>query len=307
MLAPGARTDGIAWGKVILLGEHAVVHGHPALAAALDRGVRCVAEPSEAPTRLRIAAWDVDVTAGEGDFLARALACLARAAGVGDRAFDLRGDADLPPGAGLGSSAALSVAVARALTAATGAPADDDRVARIADAGERCFHANPSGVDVALATRGGAGLYRRGAGLTQLDAQPVELVIALSGQPRRTAAMVEKVGAALAAAPEAVGARLAELGTCAERGARAWCGGDLEALGGEMDRAHAGLAALGLSTDLLDDLVALARAAGALGAKLTGAGGGGAVIALAPGEGAVEDAWRRAGHQVVRCQVGGRP
>ena len=104
-----------------------------------------------------------------------------------------------PAAAGLGSSAALSVAVTRlfARTLAPdrsqgGQPGDgpvlsDDEVQQLANSAERCFHDNPSGVDVALATRGGIGVFVRGRGLRPLAAEPLPLAVGLSGQARRTA------------------------------------------------------------------------------------------------------------------------
>jgi len=292
---------GQAFGKIILLGEHAVVHGHPALAGAIDRGVRLTATPG--PLRLRIAAWGIDVRAGDDHPVARALADVA-AAIPGAPQASLDGDADVPAAAGLGSSAATSVAVARAL-----APdATVDEIIAYAGAGERCFHGNPSGVDVELAARGGLGLYRRGAGLTPVDAPPIRVVVGLSGEPRATATMVARVTAALEAEPGETKARLAMLGLAAAAGARAIVAGDAYALGSLIGDAHRTLADLGLSTPLLDAMCDDAVAAGALGAKLTGGGGGGAVIALAPGcEEAVIDAWRARGMVGFACLVGARP
>jgi mevalonate kinase len=301
--------DGHAFGKVILLGEHAVVHGHPALAGAIDRGVRVRARPGGAGLHLRVPAWGIDVAAGADHPVARALAAIAGGLGV-DAPMALAGEADLPAAAGLGSSAALAVAVTRALAAAAGRALADDELIAIAGAGERCFHGNPSGVDVTLAARGGLGLFRRGVGLTPIAAAPLPLLIGLSGETRATAAMVARVGAALAAEPDRTGAHLARLGAAAVAGGAllASPAPDLPGLGALLDEAHDRLAALGVSTPALDELVAAARAAGALGAKLTGAGGGGAVIALAPGrEGAVADAWRARGTQALACRVGVPP
>jgi mevalonate kinase len=295
-----------AFGKVILLGEHAVVHGHPALAGAIDRGVRLTA--SAGPLRLRIAAWGIDVAAGDDHVVARALGAVAEALGVTTGTLD--GDADLPAAAGLGSSAATSVAVARALAGLHGIAADAARLAEAATAGERCFHGNPSGVDVALAIGGGLGVYRRGQGLQPLDAAPVPIVIGLSGEPRSTAAMVARVADALAAAPTRAGEQLGSLGAAATEGAAIVCAAapDLPRLGALMTSAHRTLTTLGVGSAGLDALVDAALGAGALGAKLTGAGGGGAVIALAPGrQDAVLDAWRAAGRDAFACQVGARP
>jgi mevalonate kinase len=286
------------WGKVILLGEHAVVYGHPALAAALDRGVTARCRPADR-LRLRVPAWNIDVAAGDDHPVATALAAIAAEVGApiqGDgAAVAIDADAAIPPAAGLGSSAALAVALARALGAhATGQPLTDDRVAEVADAAERCFHRRPSGVDVALATRGGLGVFRRGAGLAPLVAPPLTIVIGLSGEPRSTAEMVERV--ATSCGGDGADPRLVELGAAAAAGAEHVAAGALDRLGPLMTAAHRTLATFGISTPALDGLVDAALGAGALGAKLTGAGGGGAVIAIAPGrEADVLAAWQRRG------------
>jgi mevalonate kinase len=295
----------IGRGKVILLGEHAVVHGHPALAGAIDRGVRLDARAGDA-LRLRIPAWDLDVAAGADHPVARALAAVAAALGVTEPVV-LEGDADLPPAAGLGSSAAVSVAVTRALAAHAGRTLTLDEVIEIAGASERCFHGNPSGIDVALAARGGLGLYRRASGLAPIACAPVPVVIGLSGQQRATAAMVARVADALARAPEVTAQRLERMGGAAEKGAGllAAAAPNLAKLGMLLTGAHVVLRDLGLSTPVLDAMVDAALDAGAAGAKLTGGGGGGAVVAIAPGrEDAVVEAWRARGKVAFACRVG---
>ncbi|MCE9580854.1 MAG: mevalonate kinase [Deltaproteobacteria bacterium] len=298
-----------AWlgrGKVILLGEHAVVYGHAALAGALDRGVTCTLAPG--PLRLRVPAWHLDVGADDDHPVAAALRAVADALGARPD-VSLDAVAALPAAAGLGSSAAMAVAVTRALAAALDRPLDDEQVIAIASAAERCFHGNPSGVDVALATCGGLGLYRRGAGLQAIHADDggalrVPLAIAIDRTPRSTAALVAKVAAARAAGAGADD-DLRALGLAAERGARLCARRDLAGLGALFDDAHARLARLGVSTPALDRLCAIARDAGATGATLTGAGGGGAVIAIAPGrEDAIVAAWQAQGVTAFACAVG---
>ena len=273
-------------GKVILLGEHAVVYGHPALAAAIELGVDITAAPAGEDS-LVVPAW------GLATGLFPAVAAIKAALGVTEP-LALTGVATVPARAGLGSSAALAVAVARAL----GAPEGD--VERVAMAAERLFHDNPSGIDVALAAGGGVGVYRRGAGLERVPAPPLRLAVALSGEPRSTAEQVAGVAARRAAHPQVVDQVLARLGELALDGVAAL--GDLPALGTLFDEAHAKLRVLGVSTPLLDELCARARDAGALGAKLTGGGGGGAVIAVGDEE-AIVAAWRDAGFEamVVAC------
>ncbi|HEY4241725.1 MAG TPA: mevalonate kinase [Kofleriaceae bacterium] len=318
----------VGWGKIILLGEHAVVYGYPALAAALDRGVTIAPVPTPAggPLRLDVPAWNLSTSANAADAvvgdahidssgpagtrsvaegrrggaepahpIAVALAAIADHLEMGRPAVSLVGDAQIPPGAGLGSSAALAVAVARALLAYAKRPLDPALLASAAGASETVVHGRASGVDVALAIAGGLGVFRRASGLRPLSCQPLRVLVGSSGAPRSTAAMIARV--ASATSEKSDDARLKELGSLADGGTAALLGGDLPGLGAAMTRAHTLLAELGVSTPQLDSLCDAARATGAFGAKLTGAGGGGAVIAIAPREAeqAILTEWKHAG------------
>jgi mevalonate kinase len=288
----------VGFGKIILLGEHAVVYGYPALAAALDRGVTIapVATPAGGPLRLELRVWNVAVAAGDDHPVARSLAAVADALGAGRPPLSLIGDAQIPPGAGLGSSAALAVAVARAVLTHLQRPVDLAALTRAAGASEALVHGRPSGVDVALAIAGGVGVFRRTTGLVPLTGvPPLRVLVGPSGAPRSTAAMIDRVAEATGGRSD--DARLRELGALTDTATAALRAGDRAALGAAMDRAHGLLADLGVSTPALDALCEAARAAGASGAKLTGAGGGGAVIAVAPPgrEPAILAAWKLAG------------
>ena len=299
----------VGWGKVILLGEHAVVYGYPALAAALDRGVTidAVGTPAGGPLRLDIPAWDLRVSASARDEehpASRALAAIADELGIGRPAVSLLGDAQIPHSAGLGSSAAMAVAITRALLTWSKRAHDVKTVLAAASASESVMHGKPSGIDATLATHGGIGVYRKAAGLRPINAK-LRVLVAPSGAPRSTAAMVERVAQATSSGRTPMtsssvtndDARLVELGNLTDRGTVALLRGDLVELGATMNRAHEVLAGLGVSTEQLDSLCEAARATGAHGAKLTGAGGGGAVIAIAPRdrENAILAEWKNAG------------
>ncbi|MBA2543474.1 MAG: mevalonate kinase [Deltaproteobacteria bacterium] len=297
----------VGWGKLILLGEHAVVYGYPALAAALDRGVTIDAVPTtKGGLRLVIPEWNVSVKADDDSSVARCLSAVADALFSGRHSsaipggrpqLSLVGDAQIPHGAGLGSSAALAVAIARALLQAANQPADVATLAHAASASETIIHGKPSGVDVALAITGGLGVFRRSTGLIPLkradgSVPSLRVLVGPSGQPRSTGTMVQKVAEATGERP--ADKRLSELGGLCDTGTVALLANDLPALGATMNRAHAVLSDLGVSTPVLDGLCAKAIELGAHGAKLTGAGGGGAVIAIAPRdkEQAILAAWK---------------
>lgn len=298
----------IGLGKIILLGEHAVVYGYPALAAALDRGVRIDAVPTPAGGTLRVdvPSWNLKVTADDDNSFAHGLAAIADALDLGRPPLTLVGDAQIPPGAGLGASAAFAVAVSRALLAHAKKPATTEAIAAAAAASEKILHGRASGVDVALAIAGGVGVYRKSTGLKAFTIPTLRVLVGPSGSPRSTAAMVDRV--AQATASSADDARLKELGALADTGTQALMSRDIDGLGRDMNRAHALLAELGVSTPLLDALCDVARKLGAHGAKLTGAGGGGAVIALAPRDKEPEilAAWKTAGVNGFIASIGGR-
>lgn len=306
-------SSGRAAGKVILLGEHAVVYGAPALAAGIERGARALATPLRAgePSRLRLGDAAITADASSTEDVARALAALLT---EGDALppMAIEADSELPPGSGLGSSAAIGVAIARAaMTAvAAGAPIDDAAVLARATAWERIFHGNPSGIDTAASALGGCFRFTRAEGVRVLaPARELVLAIGLSGTTASTRAMVEGVARLRARKPELVDRTIEGITALVDNAALAVEAGDLEGLGKLMNLNQMLLAGLMLSTEQLEELCALAREAGALGAKLTGKGGGGAVVALtATGEDAepVLAAWRSAGYQGFSTRVRAR-
>jgi mevalonate kinase len=298
----------IGLGKIILLGEHAVVYGFPALAAALDRGVRIdpVPTPAGGSLRVDIPSWNLKLTADDDHAFAQGLCAIADAVELGRPPMTLVGDAQIPPGAGLGASAAFAVAIARAMLAYLKKPLDTASVVRAASASEMVLHGKASGVDVAVAVSGGIGVFRKSSGLRPIQIPPLRVLVGPSGSPRSTAAMVDRVSQATHGNLD--DDRLRELGALTDTGTTALVGKKLDELGTAMNRAHELLGGLGVSTPLLDGLCDVARKLGAHGAKLTGAGGGGAVIAIAPRD-KEEDilaAWKTAGVTGFVATVGGR-
>ena len=249
-----ARGHGHA--KVILVGEHAVVYGHPALAAGLSVGIAATARPGSG--RLRVPAWGLDATAGDDSAVGRA--------------------------------------------------PNDEAIDAAVDEAEAIFHGNPSGIDAAAAKTGVAGRFSRADGWRPVPVyQAIRLCVGLSGRPRDTAAQVAAV-ARLRERLSVADDILAALGKLADDAGAALGKGDVDGLGRTFDAAHGLLCALRVSGPELDALVHTARAAGAIGAKLTGAGGGGAVIALAPGhERDVLARWKAAGFDGFVAEIAATP
>lgn len=295
--------EGTARGKVILFGEHAVVYGVPAIAVGIERGARAVAtarsEPG--PSTLRVREWNVFVRDDDAETpLARAfrdLVAMTRQAGVElPAAVEVEASADLPPGGGLGCSAALGVAVARAL---------DDRAAgeviaaRANDAWESVFHGNPSGVDTAVAALGGSVEFVRGAPIERVRVPGiVHLCVGNTGQASSTRSMVEAVARLKARRPETTQKTFDAIHTLVKNARLAIEAGDRNAVGQLLDLNQMLLSGLFVSTPEIEQMCAAARRSGAFGAKLTGAGGGGCVVALVdnPEIGArVLHAWKEEG------------
>jgi mevalonate kinase len=302
-----------ASGKVILLGEHAVVYGTPALAAALDRGASAEARLA---TQAELCCQDESVRPGEGrlgEAFAKLLETLAAPP------VHVRASLEIPAGCGLGASAALGVAVARAVVelvtetrGGSGPETERDTAAtveRSAAAWERVFHAQPSGIDAAAASQSGCIYFTRAHGPERIRVRkPLLLGVAVAGPPASTREMVEAVAALRERRRTFVDRSLGLIHSLVEDARRCIESGDLATLGQLMDLNHMLLAGLMVSTAELEAAVHAARDAGALGAKLTGSGGGGCVIAL------VDDtpdrvlaAWKRLGLPCFSATVGADP
>lgn len=298
-----------AHGKIILLGEHAVVYGKPGLAAAISRGVTATARPADAD-RLVIAPWGRTIAASDAaeDPLARAFAIALAGRPDGRPPLEVRCEVDLPAGAGLGCSAAIGVAVISSIDDALGIVRDRHDVAEAAYAWEQVFHGNPSGIDNTMAAVGGIALYRKGRPLEPIrPARPLPIVVAHSGESASTKETVASVARQRERRPAEVDALLDAIESVVLNGRHAIESGDLRALGQLFDVNHMMLSSLMLSTDRLEDMIAAARGAGALGAKLTGGGGGGCMIALLPdldAADAVCAALRREGAEPFTVEAG---
>lgn len=281
-----------AGGKVILLGEHAVVYGVPAIAAGIERGAEATATPSPTST-LTLA--DRVFTPSDGSELGRALEALLSELSAGPHALTIA--THLPPGCGLGSSAAMGVAAARAVLELRGEGESHERVLAAANAWERVFHGNPSGIDTAAAALGGCIWYSRAEGPSSIALPlPLTLAIAVAGPAASTKSMVAGVARLRERRPEVFEKSLEGIRSLVKNARLALEAGDLIGLGRLLDLNQMLLAGLMVSTTEIERACQLAREAGALGAKLTGAGGGGAVVALcdASAEGVLER-WRSEG------------
>ncbi|MFN4294764.1 MAG: mevalonate kinase [Thermoflexales bacterium] len=279
-----------ACAKVILCGEHAVVYGRPAIALPLPT-LRARARIEAGRRAFTIVAPDVGVAVSLWRHSRLTRNPLARAALA---AFELFGQrppratltvaSDIPVGANLGSGAAVSVAIGRAIAAYFDRALPPEEASRLAYEVEQLHHGSPSGIDNTVIAYEQPVWFARGKPPELLDAQIVAglpLVIADTGIATPTRIPVGAVRAAWERDRERIEGCFDAIAALAHTSREALERGDLEQLGRAMNANHALLQQLGVSCPELDALCDAARSAGALGAKMSGGGRGGNMIALA--------------------------
>lgn len=279
---------GVAHAKAILFGEHAVVYGAPAIAVPLHQLEVEAAIRTTPQGELRIESELFAGTASTAPEALRPITTAVRAAlkgvGITDDRVQVRIRSAIPHGRGLGSSASVAAAVTRAAADLADARLSSDDFYAIVQQAERVAHGNPSGIDARAVAATGPILFHRG--VVEVTGLGTELtfVIADSGVSGSTSQAVGGVRDRRAADRAHIDRVIARLSDIAEGSLRDLALGDRPALGSRMWEAHEFLGQLGVSTPQLDGLVDAARGAGALGAKLTGAGLGGCVLALTGSE-----------------------
>lgn len=312
------RADAAAPGKIILFGEHAVVYGRPAIAVPLAAvQARASVEPAPPGTGLVIHAPDAGVTVlvtpgGAGGAYYNALVYPAQ---VVLRALDVPASdamltlhSSIPMASGLGSGAAIATAIMRALSAALGRVLAPEELNALVFEVEQRHHGTPSGIDNTVIVYEQPVYFVRGAPLeTFRIGAPFTLLVADSGQPSPTKVAVSDVRALYEQDRDDVDAVFDDIAALVVEARRAIETGAVDTLGALMSRNHALLRQLTVSSGALDRLCGAAEQAGALGAKLSGGGRGGNMIALVTPEQASEvaAALRAAGAvSVIETTVG---
>jgi len=278
---------GVGYGKIILLGEHAVVHGRHAIGCPVPLTIRAVVEDGDRGVELLIPRWGVEYQLAKPPEQRRSFEQAAGAIldklGLADRTLRIEVFPDVPRSMGLGGSAALAVAIVRALDLHFRLGLTDVEVNELAYLSEQTAHGQPSGIDNTLATYGRPLVYRRGSPpLVELlnIPSPLSIVVGMTQSEGLTARTVANVSEARQRNPRLYEKIFDDIDSLVLQGVSAIQDNDVTTLGDLMNINQGLLNALQVSTPELERLIDVARDAGAAGAKLTGGGGGGAMIAL---------------------------
>ncbi len=277
-------------GKIILFGEHAVVYGRPAIAAPVWQIITkavIIANPKAPPGSVHIQAPAIGLDAELGELpadhpLPVTIGNTLESTGLSHMpACRLRITSTIPLASGLGSGAAVAVAVIRAVSNFTGRHLSDEQISQIAYETEKIHHGTPSGIDNSVVTFNRPIYYIKGSPINLLRVpEPFSILIGNTGITSPTARTVGDVRQAWQAEPDRLELYFDEIGSIARSAVELIERGRPEELGPLMTRNHELLQDLSVSCNELDRLVSAALRAGALGAKLSGGGRGGNMIAL---------------------------
>jgi mevalonate kinase len=306
---------GFGYGKVILFGEHFVVHGVPGIVSAIDSTNDAKVEK----TGSEIVVNDERKTAkgySEEKRLQQleSIERMMKAMGIDPKMpLSIWIGGTLPGFSGLGASAASSVAIARAIADELRIDFPDERINEFAYEAEKAYAGNPSGIDNTAATFGGLLWFRKNltGGANTIERirvkEPAEIIIGSTGKVANTKAMVEGVAERRRKNPQKYSSLFERAEELAYDGRKALEIYDLRKIGELMNENHQLLQEIEVSSRELDLLVDIAMKQGAYGAKLTGGGGGGCMIALTPTRELQENvatAIEKEGFEVLKTKIG---
>jgi mevalonate kinase len=307
---------GSGFGKTILFGEHFVVYGVPALASAIGDSTTCVVESTDGKgyelndDRPEVPGYKEKKFDEQKVSIKNVLDFMG--VNLEEKALKITFGGNLVCASGVGASAASCVSLARAINEEYNLGWEDSKINDAAYEGEKGYHGTPSGIDNTASTFGGLVYFIRNleGGPNTIESiklsKPIELVIASSGMTAHTSVVVADVRKKKEEDPEWFEAIIQDYQKVVKEGREALENLDLETVGQLMNRNHELLQNITVSNDVLDKMVKLARENGALGAKVTGTGRGGNIIALTPGadQDKVYNALKDAGHPAWKTLIG---
>jgi len=291
-------------GKVTLFGEHAVVYGEPAIVMAINKRTYVEMKVRD-DSKIRINAPDIIIRGitltfdnntfsiesdstkilSELSYITKAVELVSKKAST-FKGVDIKVWSEMPVGAGLGTSASIAVATIKAYSEILGLKLEEKDIAFLGWQTELAIQGIASPMDATITTYGGiiqVQLINNNITIEKIYT-PTKLPIIIGYVPReyKTKDMVARVRSLKEKYSDVVTSIITTIGNITRKAKQALEYGNLNEIGDLMNINHGLLEALGVSTKQLNDMVYAARKAGALGSKLTGAGGGGCIIALAP-------------------------
>ncbi|MEQ2466082.1 mevalonate kinase [Niallia sp. CLA-SR-H024] len=280
---------GRAHSKLILIGEHSVVYGQPAIAFPFKQievkvTVKTIGGNTiqiESPFYQGPIEQIPEKMEGIGDCVIQTLKVLEkRSSGL-----HIRIASSIPIGRGLGSSAAIAIALVRGLFAFFNQSLKDSQLMALVERAEKFAHGTPSGIDMMAASSANPIWFQKQQEVEMVKiGAPFHLVVADSGRIGDTYSAVKSIRDKYERKPKQIEESITLLGKLTEDVRLGLAVGDYQKVGDKLNQAHQQLSLLGVSDLGLDGLVEAARTAGAVGAKLTGGGRGGCILALVENE-----------------------
>lgn len=278
-------TVGTANGKIILIGEHAVVHGMPAIALPFEAAqVTVEIEPKNGETTVESSYFTgklSEVPATLYNFV-EALKAVCKYLNQSYEGLKIKVNSLIPSERGMGSSAAVASALVRSIFSYFNKELTKERLFEFVSISEKIAHGNPSGLDALIVSNDHSYYFIKGETPEKLSIDlPGFLIAADTGFKGQTKEAVSDVGQLLRDSKGKTSELIHSIGRLTKKAKRAIEDKDPRFLGELLTKAHEHLTALTVSSEQLDQLVQVALESGALGAKLTGGGRGGCMIALA--------------------------
>lgn len=276
-------SEGYSHSKLILTGEHGVVYGKPAIAIPFPLKVRCTIRKCSGVIRFESSIYTGNIY--DMPVKLRGLsAVLKEALVILNKPFEgllINIYSEIPIGRGLGSSASIATAIVRGIFSFYGQKLTKEQLFYLVNIGETYAHGNPSGIDMEAVSSDEAIYFRKDKKVEYIkSSKPFYIVVGDSGKIGDTRRAVENVHERNLLNPHKIESYIDEMGNLVEKSKDAFLAGDMDLLGGLLNSNQEILESIGVSDENLEKLIKAARAKGALGAKLTGGGLGGCIIAL---------------------------